>query len=77
MLVDLMAKWLLFLFAAVVLALIAWVPELVRFRIRFLRWIHWTWAADMLDDHFTGWCWFFRAALASVAIVLFYVGWVL
>ncbi|MYB37308.1 MAG: DUF3810 domain-containing protein [Gammaproteobacteria bacterium] len=71
-----MAKWLPFLFAVLVLALIPWVPELVRLRIRFLRWIHWTWAADILDDHFTGWCWFFRAALASVAIVLFYVGWI-
>ena len=55
--------------------LIPWVPKLVRLRIRLLRWIHWTWAADILDDHFTGWCWFYRAALTSVAIVLFYVGW--
>ena len=70
-----MAKWLLFLFAVLILALIPFVPELVRLRIRFLRWIRWTWAADLLDDHFAGWCWFFRVALALVAIALLYVGW--
>lgn len=70
-----MAKLSLFLFAVFVLALIPWVPELVRLRIRFLRWIHWLWAADLLDDHFAGWCWFFRVALGVVAIVLLFVGW--
>ena len=72
---DLMAKLLLVLLAALALLLIPWVPELVRLRIRFLRWIHWKWAADLLDDHFAGWCWFFRVALGVVAAALFFVVW--
>ena len=71
-----MAKLLLVPFAVLVLLLIPLVPELVRLRIRFLRWIHWTSAANLLDDHFAGWCWFYRVALGVVAIALLFVAWV-
>lgn len=67
-----MSNWLLFLFAAIFLILIPLVPKLVRLRIRFMRWIHWEWAARLLEDHFQGWCWFFRIVFFVVAAALFY-----
>ena len=74
---NLMTLLLFVLLAALVLALIPLVPELVRLRIRFLRWIRWTSAADVLDNHFAGWCWFYRAVLGLVAIGLLFAGWAL
>ena len=70
-----MAKLLLVVFAALALLLIPCVPELVRLRIRFLRWIRWTSAANRLDDHFAGWCWFYRVTLGVVAAALFFLVW--
>jgi len=46
-----MSNWLLFVFAAVFLVLIPLAPKLLRLRIRFLRWIHWEWAARLNEDH--------------------------
>ena len=69
-----MVNW-LFLLAALFLIFIPWVPKLVRLRIRFLRWLHWEWAAKLLEDHFVGWCLFFRVAFFGVAVVLLYFGW--
>ena len=66
-----MPNWLLLLLAVVFLALIPLVPRLVRLRIRFMRWIRWEWAARLLEDHFRGWCWFFRVVFLLIAVVLF------
>ena len=70
-----MPDWLLFLLGALCLLLIPWVPQLVRLRIRFLRWIRWEWAAKLLEDHFAGWCWFFRVVILLIAAVLLLIGW--
>ncbi len=70
-----MANWLLFLLAGLCLILVLLVPKLVRLRIRILRWIHWEWAAKLLEDHFQGWCWFFRVVLFLIAVALLYSGW--
>ncbi|MCE2460967.1 MAG: hypothetical protein J4F38_09340 [Pseudomonadales bacterium] len=70
-----MSNWLLFVFAAVFLVLIPLAPKLLRLRIRFLRWIHWEWAARLNEDHFQGWCWFLRVVFLLIAATLFYVGW--
>ena len=69
-----MANWLLFLLAGLCLILVLLVPKLVRLRIRILRWIHWEWAAKLLEDHFQGWCWFFRVVLFLIAVGLLYSG---
>ena len=65
-----MPNWLLLLIASVFLVLIPLVPKLVRLRIRFMRWIHWEWAAKLLEDHFQGWCWFFRIVFFAIATAL-------
>ena len=71
-----MDNWLLYPIAVLFLILIPLAPKLVRLRIRFCRWIHWEWAAKLLEDHFQGWCWFFRMVFLVVAAVLLYFGWV-
>jgi hypothetical protein len=65
----------LFVFAILLLILIPLAPMLVRLRIRILRWIHWTWAADLLERNFEAWVLFFRILLFVAAIVLAYIGW--
>ena len=70
-----MHNWLLFLFAVLLLILIPLAPKLLRLRIRFFRWIHWEWAAKLLEDHFRGWSWFLRLMLLAIAVVLLYLGW--
>ena len=70
-----MDNWLLFLFAVLFLILIPFAPQLVRLRIRFFRWIHWEWSAKLLEDHFQGWCVFFRVIFSVIAAALLYVGW--
>ena len=70
-----MDNWILFLFAVLLLILVPFAPRLLRLRIRFFRWIHWEWAAKLLEDHFRGWCWFLRIVLLVIAVVLLYFGW--
>lgn len=70
-----MDTWLLFSIAILFLILIPFVPKLVRLRIRILKWLHWSWAANLLDNHFQGWVLFFRIILFVIAAVLFYLGW--
>ena len=67
---------LLFALAILSLILIPLAPKLVRLRIRFLRWIHWNWAVNLLERHFQGWVLFFRIILFVIAAMLFYAGWV-
>ena len=67
---------LLFALAILSLILIPLAPKLVRLRIRFLRWIHWNWAVNLLEKHFDGWVLIFRIVLFVIAAVLLFVGWV-
>ncbi len=68
-------NWLFFVIAIVLLILIPFVPQLVRLRIRVLTWLHWNWAANLLENHFPAWVLFFRIALFVIAAVLFFFGW--
>ena len=70
-----MNSWLLFLIAVPVLILVPLAPKLVRIRIRFFRWLHWDWAANLLESHFQGWVLFFRTILFVIAAVLLYFAW--
>jgi hypothetical protein len=65
----------LFALAILSLILIPFAPKLVRLRIRLLRWLHWNWAARLLEDHFDGWVIFFRIVLFILALGLLYIGW--
>ena len=49
-----MSTWLLLGFAFLTLILIPFAPLLVRLRIKFLRWLHWNWAVNLLEGHFQG-----------------------
>ncbi len=65
------------LFTLAILALFALAiaaPKLVRLRIRFFKWMHWTWAARVLEEHFATWVVFARIVLVGLAIVLFLFG---
>lgn len=66
---------LLFALAILSLILIPFAPQLVRLRIRFLRWLRWNWAVNLLEKNFDGWVWFFRIVLLVIAVVMFYIGW--
>lgn len=70
-----MSTGLLFALAMLSLILIPLAPKLVQLRIRFLRWLNWNWAVNLLEKHFDGWVLFFRIILLAIAAVLFYVGW--
>ena len=50
------------------------VPKLVRLRIRFFKWIHWTWAVRVLEEHFETRVLVIRIALVGLAVVLFFFG---
>ena len=58
--------------AILLLAFIPVVPKLLGLRIRVLRWMHWDWAADWLEEHFEKAVLFRRMALLGVALVLFF-----
>ena len=49
-------------------------PKLLRLRIRFFKWIHWTWAASVLEEHFERWVIAIRIFLVGLAVVLFLFG---
>jgi hypothetical protein len=65
----------LFALAILSLILIPLAPVLVRIRIKFLRWLHWNWAVNLLEKHFDGWVLLFRIILLVVAVVLFCADW--
>ena len=69
-----MSTVLLFTLAILALILIPVAPKLVRLRIRFFKWIHWTWAVRVLEEHFESRVLFFRIVLLGLAVVLFLVG---
>ena len=62
-------------FAFLALILIPFAPALVRLRIRFLRWLNWNWAVNLLESHFQGWVVFFRIVLFVIAMVLIIIAW--
>ena len=65
------------LFTLAILALFALAiaaPKLMRLRIRFFKWIHWTWAARVLEDHFERWVVFARIVFVGLAVVLLLFG---
>jgi len=70
-----MPTWLLFALVMLTLALIPFAPQLLRLRLRFLRWINWDWAANLLDKYFGRWVMFFRIVLIVIAVVLLYLSW--
>ena len=65
---------LLFALAILALILIPVAPTMVRLRIGFFRWIHWTWAVSVIEEHFERWALFFRIVLLGLAVVLFLIG---
>ena len=67
------ASWLLFSIAFLFLILIPFAPQLLQLRIRFLRWLHWNWAVNLLESHFQGWVVFLRIILFLIAASLLYV----
>lgn len=69
-----MYTWLLFTIAILFLILIPYAPHLVRLRIRIFRWLHWNWAANLLESYFHVWVWLFRIILFVIALVVFYIG---
>mgnify|MGYP004398157477 CR=1 FL=1 len=70
-----MYTWLLFISAICFLILIPLAPQLLRLRLRFLRWLHWNWAVNLLESHFQSWVVFLRTLLFVIAAFLLYVGW--
>jgi len=50
------------------------VPKVVRLRIRFFKWIHWTWAVRVLEEHFETRVLVIRIVLVGLAVVLFLFG---
>jgi len=70
-----MDSWMFFAIGVLFLVLIPFVPQLVRLRIRILRWLHWNWAVNLLERHFQGWVSFFRIFLFVLAIVMLAIGW--
>ena len=50
------------------------VPKVVRLRIRFFKWIHWTWAVRVLEEHFETRVLVIRIVLVGLAVVLFFFG---
>ncbi len=65
---------LLFALAILALILIPVAPKLVRLRIRFFKWIHWTWAVRVLEEHFETRVLVIRIVLVGLAVVLFLFG---
>ena len=66
---------LLFGLAILLVILIPFVPALLRLRIRFFRWIHWTWAFDVHEKYFDGLVLFARITMFLLAALLLYIAW--
>ena len=70
-----MSTVLLFTLAILALFALATVtPKLVRLRIKFFKWIHWTWAVRVLEEHFETRVLVIRIVLVGLAVVLFLFG---
>ena len=62
-----------FWLAILALILVAFVPQLLRLRIRFLRWVHWQWAVDVHEKYFNGLVLFLRIVLLAIAAILLFL----
>ena len=58
--------------AAVLVALATVAPKLVRLRIRFFKWVHWTWAVRVTEEHFVRWVLVIRIVLLVLAVALLF-----
>ena len=67
-----MSQTLLISLTLLALACIPLAGTLLRLRLRFLRWINWTWAAQLLENNFSRWVLLLRIVLAIIAAILFY-----
>ena len=59
---------------AVLVALAIVAPKLMRLRIRFFKWVHWTWTVRVLEEHFETRVLVIRIVLVGLAVVLFLFG---
>ena len=59
---------------AVLVALAIVAPKLMRLRIRFFKWLHWTWAARVLEEHFERCVLVIRTVLLVLAVALLFFG---
>ena len=59
---------------AVLVALAIVAPKLMRLRIRFFKWLHWPWAARVLEEHFERWVLVIRTVLLVLAVALLFFG---
>ena len=59
---------------AVLVALATVAPKLMRLRIRFFKWLHWTWAARVTEEDFERWVVVLRAVLLVLAVALLFFG---
>jgi len=59
---------------AVLVALATVAPKLMRLRIRFFKWLHWTWAARVTEEHFERWVLVLRIVLLVLAVALLFFG---
>ena len=59
---------------AVLAALATVAPKVMRLRIRFFKWIHWTWAVRVHEEHFDTLVLLARSVLIGLAGVLFLFG---
>ena len=56
------------------LALAIAMPKVMRLRIRFFKWIHWTWAVRVHEEHFEKLVLLARIVLIGLAVVLLFFG---
>ncbi len=70
-----MNNWLHILLATLALVCVPLTPQLLRLRLRFFRWLNWTRAGDLLENHFQSWVILVRIALTVIALGLFYLAW--
>ena len=59
---------------AVLAALATVAPKLMRLRIRFFKWLHWNWAARVIEEHFERWVLVLRTVLLVLAVALLFLG---
>ena len=59
---------------AVLAALATVAPKLMRLRIRFFKWLHWNWAARVIEEHFERWVLVLRTVLLVLAVALLFFG---
>ena len=70
-----MSTVLLFTLAILALFALATVaPKLMRLRIRFFKWVHWTWTVRVLEEHFERWVLVIRTVLLVLAVALLFFG---